>query len=51
MDKNYRLHICLNEIGLRAQYYKLDSQPNWRDLYDLLVGTRIFPLIMNKIFV
>ena len=51
MVEIYRLHMCLNKIGLRAQYYKLNSQPNWKDLYDLLVSTRIFTLIMNKIFV
>ena len=30
---------------------RLNSQHNWRDLYDHLTSTRIFTLRINKIFI
>ena len=47
--------MCLKKIGLHAQSMStiLGSINNWHDwgegLYDLLVNTRIFTFIMNKI--
>ena len=44
----------VKEIALRAQIFifcaRLNIQHNWEDLYDHMVSTRTFTLIMNKIF-
>ena len=56
-SKEWHQHdMCLKRIiGLRAQNYanhsRLDSQHDRRDLYGDLMSTRIFSLVMNKIFV
>ena len=39
--------VCLKEIEQRAQ--KINNRHDWKDLYDHLMSTRIFTLIMNKI--
>ena len=42
------------EIGLRVQhdnYFRFNSLNDWRDLYDCLMSTRIFTLIMDEIFI
>ena len=48
-------NICLNETGLHPQnlltIFKVNSQCNWVNLDDALIGKRIFSLIMNKIFI
>ena len=51
--------MCLNEIGLRAQnmitslgsIVNIFGREGGGDLYDHLVSTRIFTLIMDKIFI
>ena len=34
-----------------VEHSKLNSQHDWEDLYDQLLSTGIFTLIMNKIFI
>ena len=51
----YETDMCLKEIGLRAQnmitIFRLNSQHKWGDLYDYLMSTTIFTLILHKILV
>jgi hypothetical protein len=48
----YQKDMYLKEIELRAQnviiHSRLNGQHNWRDLYDYLMSTIIFTLILNK---
>ena len=44
--------IRLKELGLHAQNHNhsmLKSQQNWGDLYDHLMSTTLFTLVMNKV--
>ena len=51
----YQKDMCFKEIGLCVQDYenhsKLDGRHNQRDLYDRSMSTRIFTLIINRIFI
>ena len=44
-------YMCLKQIELHAQNMITISQHNWGDLYDHLMNTSIFTLIMNKMFI
>ena len=45
----YKKDMCLKEIGLHAQNMitKFNNQYDWGDLYDHLLSTKIFILIIN----
>ena len=50
----YEKDICLKEIGLHAQNMITIlslSQHDWGDLYDHLLSTKIFTLIIYKIII
>jgi hypothetical protein len=46
--------MCLKDIELRAQNRKnqlrFNGQHNWGDLYDHLMSTRVFTLIMHNMY-
>jgi hypothetical protein len=49
----YQIDMCSKEVGLCDQNMLTilgPSQYDWGNLYDYLMSTRIFTLIMNKIF-
>ena len=51
----HQTEMSLEEIGLRAQNMttisKLNSLHKWGDLYDHLMSTKIFTLILHEIFI
>ena len=52
INKNgYQKDMCSIEIGLYDNHSKLNSQHNRRGLFDHLMSTRIFTLIMRKNFI
>ena len=51
LKNEYQVGImCLRELFM-INYFKFKSQHNWGNFYDHLMSTRIFTVIMNKMFI